>query len=309
MSLIYPRRLRGWRFVLFNAVLGLGHIVVVSNVGGYAVLISYVAGSLRGVLPSFALWANTDFIIGLAIGFPISRWLGGRYGGYHVFIAAFGAYALASFVCAISETLWLFLPARILLGFAGGVSLPVGQALLLDEYPERKRLLGLGIWGVFTLMPFTVGIPLGGWVNEHLGWRYLFYSNIVDALIVASVTGALLYGRGFRRRVTRLDGGGFVFLTVILLGTQTIFNQGNDFDWFGWSWFMFGLLIAVIVALPCFVIWELGERHPVLDIRLFGHRNYAVAAICSDFFRFKACSRFSSRRRNCSWGIRHRSPG
>ena len=98
---------------------------------------------------------------------------------------------------AVSETLWLFLPARILLGFAGGVTLPVGQALLLDEYPERKRLLGLGIWGVFTLMPFTVGIPLGGWVNEHLGWRCLFYSNIVDALIVASVTGALLYGRGF----------------------------------------------------------------------------------------------------------------
>ena len=71
-----------------------------------------------------------------------------------------------------------------------------------------------------------------------------------------------------------------MFLTS-LLGTQTIFNQGNDFDWFGWSWLMFGLLIAVIVALPCFVIWELGERHPVLDIRLFGQRNYAVAAICS----------------------------
>ena len=57
--------------------------------------------------------------------------------------------------------------------------------------------------------------------------------------------------------------------------------MGNDFDWFGWSWLMFGLLIAVIVALPCFVIWEMGERHPVLDIRLFGHRNYAVATICS----------------------------
>lgn len=281
MALIYPSRLRGWRFVLFNIVLGLGHVVVVSNVGGYAVLIPYVAGSLRGVLPSFAVWGNTDFVIGLALGFPIARWLAGRYGDYRVFIAAFAVYALASFLCGISETLWLFLPARIVLGFAGGVTLPVGQALLLNEYPERKRSLGLGIWGMFTLMPFTVGFPLGGWFNEHLGWRYLFYSDIVDALIVASVTGALLYGRGFHRRVTRLDGGGFIFLVVILLGTQTIFNQGNDFDWFGWSWLMFGLLVAVIAALPCFIIWEMGERHPVLDIRLFAHRNYAVAAICS----------------------------
>ncbi|HUI21283.1 MAG TPA: MFS transporter [Methylocella sp.] len=281
MPLIYPQRLRGWRFVLFNAVLGLGHVVVVSNVGGYAVLIPYVAGSLRGVLPSFALWANTDFMVGLAIGFPISRWLAGRYGDYRLFIAAFFVYALAAFLCAISESLWLFLPSRIALGFAGGISLPVGQAMLLNEYPERKRPLGLSIWGMFTLMPFTVGIPLAGWLNEHLGWRYLFYSDVADALIVASVTGALLYGRGVHRRITRFDGGGFILLVVILLGTQTIFNQGNDFDWFGWSWLMFGLLVAVIAALPCFAIWEMAERHPVLDIRLFAHRNYAVAAICS----------------------------
>ena len=62
---------------------------------------------------------------------------------------------------------------------------------------------------------------------------------------------------------------------------QTILNQGNDFDWFGWSWFLFGLLVMVIVALPCFVIWELGERHPAINLRLFAYRNYSVAVICS----------------------------
>jgi len=279
--MVYPRRLRGWRFLLFNIALGLGHIVVLSNVGGYAVLIPYVAGSLRGVLPSFALWANTDFMIGAAIGFSLSRWLAGRYGTYRVFNGAFLLFAAASFFCAISETLWLFLPSRIILGFAGGITLPAGQALLLNEYPERKRGLGLGIWGLFTLMPFTIGIPVGGWINEHLGWRYLFYTDIIDALLVAGITGALLYGRGYQRRITRLDSGGLFFLVVLLLGIQTIFNQGNDFDWFGWSWLMFGMLVAVIAALPCFIVWEMGERHPVLDIRLFAHRNYAVAAICS----------------------------
>jgi len=280
MPLIYPRRLRGWRFILFNAALGLGHIVVLSDAGGYTVLVPHAAAALGGVSPSFGTWGTTDFMIGLALGFPIARWLAGRYGDYRVFIAAFVVYALASFLCAISETLWLFLPARIVLGFAGGVTLPVGQALLLNEYPERKRSLGLGIWGVFTLMPFTVGIPLGGWFAEHLGWRYLFYSSILDALAVASVTGALLYGRGCHRRITRFDGGGFVLLVVILLGIQTILNQGNDFDWFE-SRLLFGVLITVIVALPCFIIWELGERHPVLDVRLFAYRNYTIAAICS----------------------------
>jgi MFS transporter, DHA2 family, multidrug resistance protein len=96
-----------------------------------------------------------------------------------------------------------------------------------------------------------------------------------------SVTGALLYGRGFHSSVTRFDSGGFVFLVVMILGTQTILNMGNDFDWFGWSWFLFGLLITVIIAFVCFIVWELGERHPTMDIRLFAHRNYAIASICS----------------------------
>jgi DHA2 family multidrug resistance protein len=142
MLMMYLARLRGWRFILFNAVLGLGHIVVLSNVGGYAVLVPYAAGSLRGVLPSFALWANTHFMVGLALGFPIARWLSGRFGDYRLFIAAFAIYALASFLCAVSESLWLFLPARIVLGFAGGMSLPIGQALLVNEYPERIRSVG-----------------------------------------------------------------------------------------------------------------------------------------------------------------------
>lgn len=283
MALVYPRRLRGWRFILFNLVLGLGHVVVLSNGGGYTAIGPHAAGDLGGVLPSWGTWGTTYFMAGLALGFSIARWAAGRYGDYRVFVAAFYVWALASYLCMISETVWLFMPARVLLGFSGGVTLPVGQALLLDEYPEDKRSLGLGIWGMFTLMPFTIGIPLGGWFGEHFGWRYLFYTDIVDALIVASVTGALLYGRiqGYERRVTRFDAGGSILLVVVILGAQTILNMGNDYDWFGWSMLLSGLLITVIWALVCFIVWELAERHPILDVRLFAHRNYAIATICS----------------------------
>ena len=119
MPMIYRMRLRGWRFILFNAVLGLGHIVVLSNLGSYAALVPDAAGDLAGVSPSFAIWAATDFLIAVVLGFPIARWLAGRFGDYRLFTASFVVFALASFLCAISETLWLFLPARIVLGFVG----------------------------------------------------------------------------------------------------------------------------------------------------------------------------------------------
>jgi MFS transporter, DHA2 family, multidrug resistance protein len=263
MSAQYLGRLRGWRFVQFNIVLGIGHIVVLSNLGSYAALVPHVAGDLAGISSSFAIWAATDFLIALVLGFPIARYLAGRFGDYRSLMAGFVIFALASFLCAISETLSLFLPARIVLGFVGGVTLPTGQTLLLNEYPDRIRSLGLAIWDVVTLMPIMISIPLGGWIGEHIGWRYLFYLNIPLAFAIAGVIGSLLYGRGFYRRNPRFDGGGFILLVLILLSIQTFLNMGNDFEWLV-SPLLTSVLATVLVALPCFIIWETAKGHPAL---------------------------------------------
>ncbi|ATQ70803.1 MFS transporter (plasmid) [Methylosinus trichosporium OB3b] len=272
--------LRGWRFLLLNIVLGLGNVVVLSNVPGYAVVVPSAAGDLQGVTPSFGVWAATDHMMGLALGFALARWLAARFGDYRVLTAAYVFYAAISFACGGSETIPSFVASRILLGLAGGVILPVGQSVLLGEYPESLRTFGVGLWGVLNAMPFMAGIYISGWYTEFLGWRDLLYLNIPVALLISGVVGSLLYGRGWRRRFPRADLVGFLLLAAILYGLQTIFNMGNDFDWFHSPILVVALIIA-LVALPCFIIWELGERHPVIDMRLFGQRNYAIATICS----------------------------
>jgi DHA2 family multidrug resistance protein len=152
--------------------------------------------------------------------------------------------------------------------------------VLLGEYPHEKRTLGVGIWGVLSMMPFTIGVFMGGFWAEYFGWRALFYSNVVVALAVAAVTGSLVYGRRIKRHIRRFDGVGFLLLAIVLLGVQTIFNQGNDFDWFE-SPFLASALVVVLVALPCFFIWEFGERNPAIDVRLLFYRNFTIATICS----------------------------
>ncbi|QGM47285.1 MFS transporter [Methylocystis heyeri] len=276
------RPLQGWRFWLFNAVLALGNIVVLSNVPGYTSVAPYVAGSLGGVTPSFGSWATTDHMVGLALGLPFARWFSARFGDYRAYAVAFVLYAFASLLCASSETLWLFLPARIALGFVGGVILPIGQALALGEVPERFRTLMVGFWGVMSMTPFTIGVAIATWYAEFASWRMLFISNIVVSLLVAAVVASLLYGRGFARKISRFDITGSILLVAIVYGTQTIFNMGNDFDWLASPILQFALIV-VAIALPSFVIWELSERRPVLDLRLFAHRNYAIATTCSVF--------------------------
>ncbi|CAA9891499.1 DHA2 family multidrug resistance protein [Candidatus Methylobacter favarea] len=279
MTIVYAKSLRGWRFVLFNVALGLGHIIVLFNVGAYIALLPHVTGDLGGVLPSFGTWAQTDFMISLALAFPIARWLAGRFGDYRSFIAAFIVYALASSLCAISQSLWLFVSARILLGFSGGVTLFIGQSLLLKEYPPQLRLLGLGIWGLVTLMPFTISFPIGGAIADGLGWRYLYYLNAPLALAIAGIIGSLLAGRGFQHCRARFDGIGFALLALVLGSMQTLLNMGNDFDWLD-SPLLRGILIIMVVALPCFIIWEFDKRHPAFNIRLFAHRNFTIGVIC-----------------------------
>jgi MFS transporter, DHA2 family, multidrug resistance protein len=273
-------RLTGWRFLLFNVALAVGNVIALSNVPGYTVLVPYAAGSLQGVNNSFGTWATTDHMMGIVLGLPLARWLSARYGDWRVYAASFVAYAIFSLACAQSETIWFFVPMRFLLGLAGGVLLPLGQALMLNELPERQRVYGVAWWGVLSMAPFTLGVFMGGFWAEYVNWRMLFYSNILLGLPIAGVVVALLYGRPCKRRITRFDTIGFALLAVILVGVQTILNQGNDFDWFG-SAFLMLVLVVVVVSVPAFIVWELGERWPALDIRLFRHRNYVVGLVCS----------------------------
>jgi DHA2 family multidrug resistance protein len=280
-SMSDPRqpRLEGWQFVLFNAVMGFGHMVVLFNAGSYVALLPHAAGDLGGVLPSFGTWAQTDFMIALALAFPLGRWLSSRYGESRVFVGAFLAYAAASAFCAVDNTISAFVPARIVLGLAGGLTLPLGQTLLLDEYPDRLKSMGLAIWGLFTLMPFTAGLALGGWLADEWGWRMLFYLNIPVALAIAGFTASLLHGRPFERRSESFDFVGFLLLAVMFMGIQTILNEGNDFDWFDDPRLQ-ALLWLVIATVPIWIVWELGERWPAVDLRLFRHRNFVIGLIC-----------------------------
>ncbi|MGR8952862.1 MAG: DHA2 family efflux MFS transporter permease subunit [Gammaproteobacteria bacterium] len=277
MSLIYTKRLRGWRFVLFNLCLGAGHAVVLFNAGAYIAMLPRVAGGLA-IPPSFATWTQTDYMIALALAFPVGMWLSRRIGEYRPFAWAFFVFALASTVCATSESLPIYLAARIVLGFAGGLTLPIGQSMILKEYPDRRKSIGLGIWSLFTLTPFTFGPPLGGWLADNLGWRWLFLFNVPVALAIVGIVGALLYRRGAKRVHRRFDTVGFVLFVIFLGSLQTLLNQGNDWDW-GNSLYIGGLIFICVVSLCFGIVWQLSVQHPFLDIALFAHRNFAIGTL------------------------------
>lgn len=273
-------QLIGWRLALLITALAVGNVIALSNVPGYTALVPYAAGSLQGVNPSFGTWGTTHHMMGIVLGLPIARALSARFGDYRVYAIAFVCYAFLSLLCAQSETVWFFTPTRFLLGLTGGVILPLGQSLALNEFPESRRTLCVALWAALGMAPFTLGVFMGGFWAEYFNWRMLFYSNIILGLPIAGFVAALLHGRSVTRRIVRFDAIGFVLLLVVIVGIQTMLNQGNDFDWFSSPFLMLALL-AVTIVTPVFIFWEFGERTPVLDLRLFARRNYAVGVGCS----------------------------
>lgn len=277
MRLGYDKRLHGWRFVLFNLSLGVGHALVLFNAGAYIAMLPRVSGGL-GIPLSYATWTQTDYMVGLALAFPVGGWLSRRLGEYRPFVAAFMVYALASLICAVSTSHYGFLAGRILLGFSGGLTLPLGQSLIMKEYSDKRKSFGIGVWSLFTLTPFTLGPPLGGWIADNLGWRWLFWLNIPTALAVGGFVGALLCHRGYRPIYRRFDTIGFLLMAMVAGGVQTLLNQGNDLDWFN-SGYLSGLALMIVIVSVYFVIWELSLRHPFVDLRLFAHRNFAICTV------------------------------
>ena len=155
-----------WRLTTLQTGLALGHLAVLFNAGAYIAMLPRVAGGL-GVPPSFGTWTQTDFMIGLALGLPLSGTLTARRGFERTARAALLAFAAASAACAAAESLPPFLAGRILLGLAGGVLLPASQKLSLGAFPAHRKDLGLTLWGLLALTPFSLGTAFGGWLAEE----------------------------------------------------------------------------------------------------------------------------------------------
>ncbi len=277
-------RLTGGRLLLLLGALGVGYVDVLSNVSGHSVLTPYSAGSLEGVTPSFAAWGTTFYLIGVSLGVPLARILTGRYGDYRVLTLGYFCYAIASLVAVSSSTVYMYAPSRFVFGMFGGFLAVVSQSAALGELPEKQYRLGLGYWAALGILPYTLAVFLGGFWAEYFSWRWLFYANATLGFVIAATVGALLYGRSYERKIVRFDVVGFVLLSVILVSVQMILSLGNDYDWLDSSLLSADFIVAAL-AIPAFVIWEWGERHPIVDVRLFARSSYAIGVLCG-FFGF-----------------------
>src|SRR5689334_641239 len=276
-----PPALRGGTLALATVAVSLATFMNVLDTSIANVSIPAMAGDL-GVSPDQGTWVITSFGVANAISLPLTGWLTQRYGQVKLFVASVMLFVLASFLCALAPTLGLLILFRVIQGAVAGPMIPLSQSLLLSSYRKERAGTAFAMWSITTLVAPVVGPLLGGWITDNISWPWIFYINVPVGIASGLATWVIYKKRETPTQRLPIDKVG-LFLLVLWVGAmQVMLDKGKDLDWFG-STQIITLAVLAVVGFTIFLVWELTEDHPVVELALFKRRNFLVSTVAMLF--------------------------
>ena len=258
-------------------ILAVANFIAVLDMTIANVSVHSIAGNL-GATTSQGTWVITSYAVAEAITVPLTGWLAARFGAVRVFIGAMGMFGICSALCGVADSLGFLVLARVLQGFSGGPMMPLSQTLLLRIFPKEKAPAAMGLWAMTTLVAPVVGPVLGGWLCDNYSWHWIFFINVPVALGCVWIARRMLKRYENPLEQTRIDSVGLGLLILWVGALQIMLDLGKDEDWFS-SNLIVVLAIAAVVGFIAFMIWELTEKHPIVDLRVFRHRGFAASVL------------------------------
>lgn len=261
---------------LATIALALGSFVNILDATIVNTSVSHIAGDFA-IPYSSGTWVITSYSVAEAILLPLTGWLTMRFGMLKQYIWATILFVIASMLCGLSPNFEMLLFSRILQGIVGASMIPLSQGLLMSIYPPEKRGMAIGIWAMTAVLAPIVGPILGGWITDTSSWRWAFYINLPIGLFSAWMVKDIFEKRKWKDDVKKvpIDYFGLISLAVSIGCLQLLLDTGADKDWFS-SIQIRLLAIISFVFMGMFVIWELHQKNPVVNLRYFLNRNFMV---------------------------------
>ncbi|GAA4333020.1 DHA2 family efflux MFS transporter permease subunit [Variovorax defluvii] len=238
-----------------------------------------ISGDL-GVSSTQGTWVITSFAVANAIAVPLTGWLTQRFGQVRLFMASVLLFLVSSWLCGLAPNMTMLIAFRALQGFVAGPMIPLSQTLLLSSYPRAKAGLAMAMWSMTTLVAPVMGPLLGGWITDNISWPWIFYINIPVGLLAAGITWGIYRKRESVTRKVPIDGIGLALLVLWVGSLQLMLDKGKELDWFH-SPEIVAMAVIAAVGFAFFLVWELTDKHPVVDLSLFKRRNFWSGALAT----------------------------
>ena len=245
------------------------------------VALPHIAGSLSSSQDE-STWTLTSYLVANGIVLPISGWLSTLFGRKRFFVTCIFAFTACSVLCGLADNLPELVIFRVLQGLFGGGLQPSQQAILLDTFPPEQRGRAFSIVAIATVVAPVLGPSLGGWITDSYSWRWIFFVNLPVGLIAGFLVMQLVQdppsARADPSRARHIDYPGLALIALGLGCLQVTLDRGEIDDWFA-SGFIRTFATLSGIGIVGATVWLLVARNPVVDLRLFANRNFAVGCL------------------------------
>ena len=248
------------------------------------VSLPHIAGSVSATVDE-ATWVLTSYLVANAIILPMAGWLARQFGRKRLLLASTIGFTIASALCGFAPNLPTLIVFRILQGLCGGALQPLSQAILLESFPPDKRGMAMAVFALGVVVAPVLGPTLGGYLTDAYSWRWAFYINIPIGIFAIFMILRYIQDPPYIKNAKpgRIDGIGLGLLAVWLGALQIILDKGQEDDWFGANWICWatGILVVGFVA---FIVRELTHDKPLVNLRVFRHRNFLLGCLLIAIF-------------------------
>lgn len=245
-----------------------------------------VATSLSTIRAEFATsietlqWTLNAYNLSFAVLLLTGAALGDRFGRRRMFSAGIAVFVLASVACALAPSAEVLVAGRAAQGIGAALLMPLAMALLSAAFPPQERGRALGIFSGVTGLGIIGGPLLGGAISQGLAWQWIFWINLpIGAAIMLLALRRLPESFG---RDGGIDLPGMVLVTASALGLVWAILRGN-----GAGWASIEITVALLGGLllaGAFVLWQRHAPQPMVPLRLFSSRAFAVGVGTSFLF-------------------------
>lgn len=268
--------------VLGNVMIGTFMAVLDSTVVNTG--LPAIMGTL-GASINTAEWVLTGYMLAIASVLPAAAWLSDRYGYKRIYFLSVLLFTVGSFMCGNSTSIEELIFWRVIEGFGCGAIMPVGMAIVSNAFPPEQRGIALGFWAIASAASVSFGPSIGGYLVDNLNWNYIFYVNVPVGIFALFFTAAIV--KEYKtERVQPFDIPGFItsgiFLPVFMYGLSEVNSATNTQGWN--SPMVLGAMWVSVVMFVLFIYFELTVKHPLINLRLFKDRNFALSNLMMMIF-------------------------
>ena len=218
-------------------------------------------------------WVLTSYVVAAAMMLPLTGFLANRFGQKKLLLISISGFLLSSVCCGLATSIPMMVVCRLLQGGFGAALIPLSQSILRSNFPMHEQGKAMAIWGLGIMAAPVFGPTIGGYITQHLDWRFIFYINVPVCIVALLLTTFFIQDSS--KQKSHIDWFGILLMFAGVGSLQMLLDQGNNKDWFN-SNFILVLALLSTYCLAYFIIRSNRHATPVIKLAIFKDRNFAV---------------------------------